>query len=406
MIRKRYIIFIILLYLFLFDPPFFMFRGLFRFSNILIAISIIYALFYRSEIICLFRPMRKEFLLFSVLLFFVFFRSGVEGDFTYINKTLMPYLNIFLVTPAMLHFAYKSGFGSEEQIIRALLLTGTIATIITIVCLLNPSFQDYARNQILQISEEEFIFNNDYRGYGIASDHTSNYGFTLGFLSGLSCFYLKQNKWFLYCIPFMIISGLVNCRTSALIALSVILLYLISVQKKGSAFVVGFLGFLLVGYFETFARLFGMEDRTYEWIMAFYNEVVNVVESRDITASDTGSLIFGNMVIWPENMEQWLWGRGYDIFRSRGGVGNSDNGWIRQLNYGGVLFLVLFYSIMISLLHRLKRNKQWSYLFVFIIVFTITNSKTTAFPSTQIFVLLMLIYYFKVKNKKVHGIVA
>lgn len=394
----KYFIFILVIYLFLFDPPFFMFRGYLRFSNILLVIAFIYSLFNSSGIICLFRPMRKELLLFSVLLFFVFFRSGVEGDLTYINKTLMPYLNIFLVTPAMLHFAYKSGFGTEEQVIKVLLLVGTIATIITIACLLIPPFQDYVRNQILQLSEEDYIYNHDFRGYGIAAAHTSNYGFTLGFLSGLGCFYLKQNKWFLYCIPFIIIAGLVNCRTSIIIAAVIIIIFLVSGQRKLYAFFVGCLGIIIFSYFDTIILIFNLSDRTYDWLITFQQQMMSVAETGDLKASYAGSQLFDRMVIWPENVEQWILGRGYDIFKAQGGVGNSDNGWIRQLNYGGIVYLLIFYSIIIYIFRRLKLCRQWSYLFVFLSVFVITNTKTTAFPSTQLFTLMMMVYYLKVKR--------
>lgn len=398
--RKQlyFIIFIIILYLFLFDPPFFMFRGVIRFSNILLVLAFIYVIHYGSEVARFYRIMRKEVYMFSFLFLFVVIRSSLEGDVSFINKTMMAYLNIIMVTPAILLFAKKLGYGSEEHFLKALLIAGSIATIITIVCLLNPSFQDYVRNQIIQVGEKDYIYNNDYRGFGIASAHTSNYGFTLGFLTGLGCFYLTQNKWFLYCIPFMIIAGLVNSRTSLIIAAAMIIIFLVRAQKKLYAFFVGCLGFLLFTYFDSFILIFGLSDRTYEWLMSFQQQMMSVAESGDLTASHAGSEIFGRMIIWPETTEQWIIGRGYDIFRAKGEIGNSDNGWIRQLNYGGIIYLLIFYSIFTYMLRRLKRYKQWSYLFVFLMVFVITNTKTTAFPSTQLFTLMMIVYYFKVKR--------
>ncbi len=394
----EYILLILVLYLFLFDPPFFMFRGVMRFSNILLVLAFFYVIHHSSEVARFYRIMRKELLMFSFLLIFVVIRSNLEGDMSFINKTLMAYLNIIMVTPALLLFAQKIGYGSEEKFLRALLLVGTIATIITIVCLLNPPIQDYVRNQIVQVSEEDYIYNNDFRGFGIASNYTSNYGFTLGFLSGLGCFYLTHNKWFLYCIPLMIIAGLVNCRTSIIIAAVILIVFLVSAQKKLYAMIVGCLGILLFSYFDTFILIFSLNERTYDWLMSFQHQMMRVATSGDLKASTAGSEIFGSMVIWPESSEQWILGRGYDIFWARGGVGNSDNGWIRQLNYGGIIYLCLFYSIFIYLLRRLRRCKQWSYFFVFLFVFIVTNTKTVAYPSTQLFTIMMLVYYYKVKR--------
>lgn len=377
-----------------------------RFSNILLVLAFFYVIHNSSEVARFYRIMRKEVYMFSFLFLYVVIRCSLEGDMTYVNKTLMAYLNIIMVTPAMLLFAKKNGYGFEEQFIRALLLVGTIATIITMACLLDPSFQYYVRNQIIQVSEEEYIFNNDYRGFGIASAYTSNYGFTLGFLAGLGCFYLKQNKWFLYCLPFMIMAGLVNCRTSIIIAAVIIIVFMVSAQKNLYAFFVGCLGFLLFAYFDTFILLFNLSDRTYEWLMRFQEQMMDTAESGDLTATKAGSDLFGEMVIWPETIGQWFWGRGYDIFKDQGGVGNSDMGWLRQLNYGGIIYLLIFYSIIISILRRLKRCKQWGFLFVFLFVFVITNTKTMTFPSTQLFTIMMIVYYFKVTRNAVPNKVA
>ena len=54
-----YITFIILLYLFLFDPPFFMFRGAMRFSNILLVLAFFYVIHNSSEVARFYRIMRK-----------------------------------------------------------------------------------------------------------------------------------------------------------------------------------------------------------------------------------------------------------------------------------------------------------------------------------------------------------
>ncbi len=332
--------------------------------------------------------------MFLALFVYIVIRCLLQSEVSYINKTLMAVLNIFFVLPFLIHFAQKNEFGSENQIVRAVMITCTVATIITIVCLSNASVQEYVKFTILQIQEDEYIFRNDYRGFGLASRLTSNYGFILGFVAGMGCFYLKNNRWFLYCIPFLIVASLVNSRTSAIIAFSLITIYLFSSRQKGYALLVGVGACLFFGYFSNIMQLLNVDARTYEWIMSFQEQIADVAESGSMSASVTTSKLFGTMVVWPETVGQWLIGRGYDIFFAHSHL-HSDNGWIRQLNYGGIFYLILFYNIFFRLLNRLVRHNNVSYMFAFLIVFSIVNTKTMSFPGDTLFPLMMFFYFFK-----------
>ena len=390
-----YIIFVLLLYLFLFDPPFYMFRGSLRFSNLLLILAFIYNCFYRTFIQRFLLNYKREFFLFLLILLFIILRCIIDGELSYINKTLMSFLNIFMVLPFFFQFANKYGFGSEEQIVKSLMITCTVATTISIICLINPGFQSIVKFDIMQLSSEEYLYNNDYRGFGLASYLTSNYGYILGLVAGMGCFYFNKNRWFLFVIPFMIISGLINSRTSALIATATVVVYLISSRKFAHSILVGFTAFLFLYYFDSLLRLLFVSDRTYEWIMSFEQQMSDVAESGSVYASSVGSQIFGSMVIWPDTFEEWMSGRGYDIFERRLGVGRSDNGWIRQLNYGGLIYLTLFYTMIIFLLKRMNSFNQRSFVLIFVAVFSIVNTKTMCYPGGTLFALLMFFYFLK-----------
>ncbi len=393
--KIAYIFFILLLYLFLFDPPFYMFRGALRFSNLILASSFIYIIHYWKSIKQIVSFQKRELHLFSILFIFIIIRCALQLEMSFVNKTLMAFLNIFMVLPFLIHFAKKNGFGSEDQIVRAIMITCTIATIITMICIGNSIVQEVVKFQILQMDEEEYLFKNEYRGFGLASKLTSNYGFILGFIAGVGCFYLKRNKWFLFCIPFMIIAGVVNSRTSVIIASEIIIIYLFFSKQKLYAVIIGIVAFMFLNYFESFLELIGVNDRTFDWIMSFQDQVSSVAKTGNIHSSYTANIIFGSHVIWPENIDEWMLGRGYDIFYASGF--HSDNGWIRQLNFGGLFYILLFYYIMIFLMRRLVNSHQRVYMLIFLLVFSVVNSKTMSYPGDTLFPLMMLFYFFKIK---------
>lgn len=391
-----YIIFIILLYLFLFDPPIFMFRENLRFNNFLILSSVLYHIKKPSFLNKYWKTLHNEVTCFLLILLFVVFRCALEGEMHFITKTMRAFLNMFFVIPFLINYAKSNKFGSEKQVVRALMVTCSIAAIISYICLMNPSFQLYVKDVMIQYSEEDYLYNNEYRGFGIANLMTSNYGYVLGFIAGLGCFYLKENKWFLYCIPLIVFASLINARTSVLITAIVVSIFLIAGKKQGYAFVVLFVGIMFLSYIDTFMDYIQVNDRTNEWIRSFTDQITVTMMTGDVTSSRAGDLLFEKMVFWPDNLEQWILGRGYDIFSNRGGGIKSDNGWIRQLNLGGLFYIALLYGSIIMLFRRLFKNNRYQYMLVFLLTFLIVNTKTSCFPGDSMFGLFFMIYYFQI----------
>lgn len=393
-----YILFIILLYLFLFDPPIYIFRENLRFNNFLILASILYHVLNPSFLYKFWKTLHSEVICFLFIFLFVVFRCSLEGEMSFITKTMRAILNICFVIPFLIKFAKDKGFGSEIQVVKALMITCLVASIVTYICLMNPSFQLYVKQVMIQYSEEDFLYNNSYRGFGIANLMTSNYGYVLGFIAGLGCFYLKGNKWFVYCIPLIVFAAMINARTSVLIALVVIAIFLFPRLKSGYAFVVFLLTFLFLLYLDKFMSLIQVNDQTSEWIYSFSDQVMVTVRTGDVTSSYTTNLLLGEMIHWPDNFEQWLFGRGYDIFSMHGDRIRSDNGWVRQLNFGGLFYISLLYGCLIMLFRRLRNNKRSQYMLVFFLTFIIVNTKTSCFPGDSMFLLLIMIYYFQISR--------
>ena len=87
----------------------------------------------------------------------------------------------------------------------------------------NPSFNSYVKGQLL--AEDEYLVVHDYRGFGIAYRLTSSYGFILGLILGIGILLYNKFKWFIFVIPFMILSIILNARTGIIISLASLLVF-------------------------------------------------------------------------------------------------------------------------------------------------------------------------------------
>ncbi len=393
--KTSYIIFVIILYLFFFDPPMFGFRGRMAFSILILLGSIILCLIKPSVFIVFKKENKTLFRLLFGLLLFVVIRSLLGGDISFIVQHILSVSSVFIVIPSFFYFANKNGFGDEKYIVRAVLIVSTIAAFFSIICLLNTPFNQFVRNQLIVYEETDYLYTNDFRGFGIASLLTSNFSFIQGFVAALGCFYLKQNKWFLFCIPIVIFSALINARTGVLISFVGFLIFFFS--KNKTQYSVLFAVVLIIIYFSLIDILLnlGIDERTIDWAISLQDEVGGVLETGSVMGSSTAETLFGRMWIMPEDFSQWIIGRGYSLFRGGMGVGNSDVGWILQLNYGGLIYITLLYSAIIYMARRLFNIKDYSYMFFFILSFMIINTKTSIYPHDTIFYLMLMIYVLK-----------
>lgn len=393
--KKRYLFFIIILYFFIYSPNVLFLRDAFNPGNLIVYFSLMYMCIHLRTLIAFVTFYKVEFLLFSLILLFVLFRSIFEPDNGFVIQSLLAVLKIFVVVPFLMSYAHKGRFFTFKAIVKAFLIVGSIAAIISTICVMSPQFNSYIRDGIIQLESEDYMVMSGIRGFGFANSLTSHFGYVQGFLVGLGCLFLKENKWFLYFIPFMILSAVVNARTGLIIAV-VGFMFTIMSKDKSVAVLSILLGALLIINVEHLLSSVGLNDATLTWLFDFQNEVNQMIEGGGIAASSTGETLLVSMAILPENTEQWIIGRGYDIFYGGTNISNSDVGWYRQLNYGGILYITLLYSSVIFVLYRLFEYRQKKFMYYFLSVFLIVNTKSSIYPLYTLFSVLMMFYFMYV----------
>lgn len=395
-----YTVFIICIYFSIFNFPLVSF-GLPGGTKNLLYIFLLGIIFvYSKAYFSLVKVFSKEFWLLMLPLLYVLLRTGLGGDPVFIGKHIFGFLDTFLVPLALVLFAIKSGITTETKFIRCLLILGAIASSISFACFLVPPLHAYIKYIILNIQPDMPLFWNNYRGYGLAMSLTSSYAYIQGIIFVIGCFYSKDNKWFLFFLPFVLLSVVLNARTGLIILIIGMMFFMLSQRKKMGLYFFGLIVSVVVVLFlpETLSSL-GVSSDTISWVSVLFTDIENVTKTGDIEQSTAGGRLFGSMWILPETTSEWWIGKGYLLFRHQTEE-NSDNGWILQLNYGGIIYMLFLYPIVFKIFSRLHKSGRIFFAMYFLIIFLIVNTKSSLFPNSEVFRFLMIIYmYFIMINK-------
>lgn len=389
----EYIVFIGFLYLFLFNPPYSIFRGLFGVGNFIVLASIVFAIAKPRHIRSFISHFKKEYSLLVILFIYVLFRTIVGGERTYLTRHFLGICNFFLVIPMILYYAKSIGLKSEEQIIKSVLVVGTVAAFVSIICLVTPSLNEYVRNNLLRLEADDYLALNTYRGFGYANMLTSDYGFVLGLIAGYGSMYLKDNKFFYFCIPLLLFAAIINARTGALLAIIIISLSVFVKKRLGYGLAIIAPAVLLVSYYDVLFDLIGVDARTVEFSLSLFKEAQDVIQG-NVEGSYAANELFNNMIVFPPSILEWVVGRGYSIVKG-GSAGYSDVGWILQLNYGGLIYITILYLFFLTMIRRLRIHKKRTCMWTMIMYILLINTKSSIFPGYSSFYLLFMFYAIK-----------
>ena len=287
-----------------------------------------------------------------------------------------------------------------------MLYLGTIAGVISTICLLVPPVNDFIKYSltVLPNSDEDFWM---FRGFGLSDSLTGFYGFTQGATLALGLMCIKDNKWFLLFIPVLLVSILFNARTGIVIFAVVLIVYLLQSRNFRLTIYLG-VGVIVVILAYNYLLSTGVvSDESIKFVSQIFEEGSDALQTRDVSGSNTMTLLFDSMIIFPETVGQWLFGRGFSLF-GRAGM-QSDVGYILHLNYGGILYSSLILYLLIALFKRMRRYSLPEYFIIlFWCVYLIANFKSNYINNTGTFRFMMLMYYvliyYRVTNNNISNV--
>lgn len=389
--NKSFVCFIVIfLYCFFHNPILTLTNGI-GLIKFLYPLALIFA-FTNSRIKSYFGAFRKEWSLFLTLLLFSVFRYIIGGDGTVAYSHLIMVIECFILPIVFVGYLDNKQV-SYNDFIRCILIVSTVASVISTLCITIPSFGYYVRYSLLSMSDDAYLSNVLYRGFGISEELTSGYGYIQGACVAIGLKYIKNNKWFAPFIPLVFMSAFLNARTGVIVAVVGVLAVFVTSKSIRSIFVTFILLFVFIKLAPTFLSYLNLSDDSIKFMTDFFEETDDM-RSGGIASSSTSSDLFGRMIVLPDGLSQWIIGRGYSLFEATYNI-RSDVGYIIQLNYGGIIYLALWASFLLSVYKKMKLYSVDKFIIIlFFCAFLILNIKANYLANCGTFRFMLLLYYY------------
>lgn len=274
-----------------------------------------------------------------------------------------------------------------------------------------PEFRNWSLNFA---SKDTFILSNDLdaglRSYGFASGYTSSFPMMMGLVS-LFCIFLsmKTKKMFhrifyILMFIFLIFSISINARIGLLPSLlSLFCIPLILIRKLDIKILVIL---ILVFYLIYLFFLDSILNLAYiERLIQGYNEIEQLLTNRELIGTFS---TLRDMWILPQDRIGLYFGEGENTLG--GNLYQSDIGLVQDIFMYGIVFTILLYSGLLTLLVPLlvffKRYFGLSFLLIFLFSIFCFYMKGTIFGSNELFRMLfiLVIFSYTIRNKKIYSL--
>lgn len=357
---------------------------------------------------------RKFFWLFTfeffILLVIIVYSLGTcilnaVSDRTFFYVGIFILFEHFFFAFSIAYFLNKYYKGSIDTI---LLTVTTLASLITLFLIMNPELNFLVKQFVLL--PDETALKMDFRCFGVSESLTFAYAIVQGIAASLCLEKCKNTPLMIILFALYLISITFNARIGFMPILF-LLFYMAFFEKRFSRMLKTFaiLGGLIIIFLST--DMAADYEKTIEWAGDFFEEILGTLSGNKDMTSANMDVLLNDMIVLPNSAGDWLFGTGENVFSSS--IRNSDIGYLIQLNFGGLFYILLFCLLIGSLCYKyLKyvRTDRW-FIFLFITSILVCSYKGLLLSSNAGFKMLMLLYfiyfiranytYFFVDSKKI-----
>ncbi|KAE9537168.1 hypothetical protein ACWIVU_10230 [Ursidibacter arcticus] len=200
----------------------------------------------------------------------------------------------------------------------------------------------------------------------------------LHFLLAYNDKYNNINSIFLFLLLFI---GLISGRTFLMLSLVSIALYFKWRYIPALLLFGGICLFLVFNFSE------------HKYVAHALEPLINLVYGKGAVSSSTDTLMEKHLFI--PQLKQILIGDGYYFAPKGGYYGGTDSGFLRQLLYGGIVYLLLCFSVTAYFVIRIAKNwfnGSWKFILSILLLLSILHIKadTYAFPGIMMSLLMFL----------------
>lgn len=382
------IFFFITLYFYFFSPAFTVLKGIN--SIMLLYPLIVVAILKKKELRNITSYFKEEYGVLILLLVYVVFLTLIGGELTFLYQQILAMMNVFYL-PLCIILLCDSFRINQQWFFRYILFVCATAALISCLCLILPSLNEFVRFSLLAEEEDMYLQTHMYRGFGIANSLTSGYASALSVIMCFGFFWGEENKWFYLFAPFIVVAILVNARTAFIVLCLGIILFLYEKKSFGSFFAVCASVGLILLFVTIIIRRLDTSEGTINWVLSFFEEITEILSGNSLAGSTAGVLI-ENHVFFPDKLSDWIFGTGENLFH--GTERRSDVGFIRQLFSGGLIFLLLEFFLVMIICLKSRSIMFRGFTSLFLVSIAVFHTKGIFVPSSAGFRVFMLVYYY------------
>lgn len=354
---------IFILYIYIFSPHFYFLGGK---GVIKLLYPLLLMIFFSQDVRTLIYKNKKLIFAFLLIILFAVFRTSFNGDYNYISSSLVALIEIAILPAILIVLINKK----EDKFLSKLIFTGVIASIISTLTLLLPGVRVWIINNTVSSDYLQSVF---HRGFGLGESLTYSYSISLAIILMIGLYNIKEYKWVVFFIPAFFIGIMLNARIGGVIVIVGLLIYFISQNiTKSLRIIVPLIIIVIIGFkISSFYEIINESQK--DFVLQFWLELKDFILNTNDAKHSTSSALFGRMWVLPETISEWIVGKGKHIYTEY--QNSSDVGFILQLNYGGIIYLILLLNLLVSLFGHFNRKKHSRILVFFIITVIISNSK-------------------------------
>lgn len=403
----KYLTLIFLVYIYFHNPFFIPTFGVLgradvQYSIILLyIISLVYLVFHQPRVSDFFSCFRKEMTFIFVLLLFSIVQYIIARDGRVFSYHVQLLFTSFLIPVFLVNFCFSLNIKTQKSFFQLLIIVGVVALISTIICMTNEGLRDSYISS-LHLDTGNVLFES-FRGYGFSTKLTSDFGYIQGLMAVFIVYYFADKKWTLPIAILLLLSALFNARTGFLLGVIGCGVTLFFQKRLSSFFFIIISGVVIIALFPSILAYViertGLGYGTTFWLTTFFGDISSVSRGGSIVDTGVGETMFVNMFILPDSFVSWFIGNGYDIFHGSP-RGYSDLGYIRQLYYGGLIYLGVILAYAYFMIKRLYMSGEKFLSILFLLSVLILNTKCSLFWDTGgVLGLLVFVYYFVIYSK-------
>ena len=353
-----------------------------------------------------FKYYRFETILLYFLILYVIIRDVFSGEIVYSDRFILwsfqGFIFPFFIVTIIRNYNKKKVSNKNINLFNMIYWTVFVASIGTVLLLFNKSFDTFYQSVQVDDLDRYMSFDMRYRAYGISENLTFTYSFVAGLFSGYSLLVLEKRKYLFIPMLLALVAVAFNARIGfvAIIILIAIAMLKFKFKNFRILFLYILLGiFLMMNFFSEYMETLLANKN---WVLFFFRDISDTLFGTHFNDSgvSTIGILTGEFIVLPKTLMSWIFGTGKSLFI--GVENNTDIGYLLQLNYGGLILLMILFLLMFVITYRLYKNfgSSFWYFYFLPISILILNFKGFIFAGTPGGRVLFFLYVYFIYDKK------